>query len=1190
MSTSAFNEISGTAAAEALNGPDGESDDWIKAGDGDDTVQGHAGSDSLQGEGGDDLLYGDDSLGGTGASGADTLDGGAGNDTLSGSNGRDTFIASAGHDVILDYQPTLGEPIDLGRTWNVQNLGQLDVYETRIIDGVSGLYLEEAGNSLFIRGLDRATLSMNEWWLTLAPTDTGSAWRDWMEGTAGNDTLDGGAGDDWFKATLGNDSIIGGTGKNPDGHGDWDSVHYDSTDFAAIAINMTDATVAKTASAEATVPGGTDTIAGVSSAFGTVGNDSLTGTPAQSLTGDANVSFSFDPSRGDDTIIGGTATAGDGRDTLGRPLVEVSYYSSETGISADLTAERVELGTAGEVDTVQDVNITGSRFNDTIVGSDHAESLRGDVGDDSISAGAGDDQLHGGVGNDTLDGGDGLDELALWGAFESVVVDLSANTVLDGQGGTDTVSNVERVWASENNDTVIGTTAAESIGGSGGDDFLDAGGGRDELDGGSGNDTMIGGDGADFLSGRDGDDSLDGGAGDDRLRPGAGSDTIDGGAGVDRLDYNDLGVGVTIRVTGSDGLSGTVSKDGGAMDTFSNIERFYGTRTADVIAGGAGTQKIRGRGGDDTLSGGPGSDRFDLNGWDPVGGVATITDLHDNDRLLFWYSDVVLDPDADVQADHRRVVLVDLALSDDPDARLTVGQVGVQQDAAAGITLLTMKGHVEEDGNTTGLWGFRVNGLYDAADFAVQADGVSVVNTAAPSEPTTTPTPDPTPTPTPDPTPTPVPNPGDGGGDGDGGDAPAPAPQRPTRVEDVPVEMPDIPEGGTGRVDLGSSRGMTAEVPAGVGLEVRSSRAPVTAENARGELTSLVARAKGNLDDQKLPMNSTVRAIDLFVDTVARDKPVEVMSIKPTVTTGGLAAGPITIGSSSDDEDAMEAVVLDVTALPTGTVINIENVEFVSIIGNTTIGGGAGANFVVGDEGMQVIVCGEDDDELHGGAGDDTVGSRGGDDKLYGDEGDDIVFGGDGRDSLWGGEGDDVLRGDAGIDTVHFDTSLSDMRFFLKDETIVALDTTGAEGRDTLETIERGSFAGTEVDLAFTSADPQSVAAVAALYHGVLDRAADLGGLNYWMEKVEQAGIGLVAEAFTHTAEFGETVGGGLTDRDFTEAVYQHVLGRTADTDGAAYWLARLAEGAGRGEVVASFALSAEHSGMITTDDGIWLV
>jgi hypothetical protein len=127
-----------------------------------------------------------------------------------------------------------------------------------------------------------------------------------------------------------------------------------------------------------------------------------------------------------------------------------------------------------------------------------------------------------------------------------------------------------------------------------------------------------------------------------------------------------------------------------------------------------------------------------------------------------------------------------------------------------------------------------------------------------------------------------------------------------------------------------------------------------------------------------------------------------------------------------------EAFVIDLHALPGGSTVQLDNIEFASIIGSATVTGGSGDNHAIGDDAAQFISLGVGNDTLYGGGGNDTVASAGGDDNLFGDDGDDHVTGGEGSDRLEGGAGndtlagsggDDVLVGGSGRDVAHFAAS-----------------------------------------------------------------------------------------------------------------------------------------------------------------------
>src|SRR5438552_2671873 len=69
----------------------------------------------------------------------------------------------------------------------------------------------------------------------------------------------------------------------------------------------------------------------------------------------------------------------------------------------------------------------------------------------------------------------------------------------------------------EGNDTIIGTTDADTINGLGGNDFLAGDSGDDSIVGGTGNDTIYGDGGNDWLESGAGNDSMSGGGGQDNI-------------------------------------------------------------------------------------------------------------------------------------------------------------------------------------------------------------------------------------------------------------------------------------------------------------------------------------------------------------------------------------------------------------------------------------------------------------------------------------------------------------------------------------------------------------------------------------------------------------------------------------------------------------------------------------------------
>jgi hypothetical protein len=97
------------------------------------------------------------------------------------------------------------------------------------------------------------------------------------------------------------------------------------------------------------------------------------------------------------------------------------------------------------------------------------------------------------------------------------------------------VIGVEEFSASPRPCTITGTSGADRLRGTRGDDVICGLGGDDVIDGRDGDDALFGDGGRDRIEGGDDDDTLYGGEDDDRLDGERGDDVLSGGPGVDRL-------------------------------------------------------------------------------------------------------------------------------------------------------------------------------------------------------------------------------------------------------------------------------------------------------------------------------------------------------------------------------------------------------------------------------------------------------------------------------------------------------------------------------------------------------------------------------------------------------------------------------------------------------------------------------
>ncbi|CAN7459806.1 DUF4347 domain-containing protein [Acidovorax sp. LjRoot118] len=202
---------------------------------------------------------------------------------------------------------------------------------------------------------------------------------------------------------------------------------------------------------------------------------------------------------------------------------------------------------------------------------------------------------------------------------------------------------------------------------------------------------------------------------------------------------------------------------------------------------------------------------------------------------------------------------------------------------------------------------------------------------------------------------------------------------------------------------------VSVSVPTGVGLQAEGLTTTTMGSAALAELGFRIERVTGNNPE-------LTNAGQVFYATLNPNEPLSVQILKPTIGAGYDGTQPLVINGSNNPADGKQAVILDARSLPSGTVIQVDNIEFIAVVGNVRLIGGAGQNAASGDSGAQWIVLGPDDDIIHGGGGNDVVGSEAGDDQVFGDAGDDIVFGGAGNDLLSGGTGSDRLNGGTGFD------------------------------------------------------------------------------------------------------------------------------------------------------------------------------
>ncbi len=563
-----------------------------------DTLAGGDGTDTLVGGAGDDRL--------TGGDGTDTLWGGLGSDTFAYS-GRE-FDADTIADFILGQ-----DKIDLSFL-KVSDLASLKPFMTQVgNDTVISLGYDGDDETIILKNVNKDALTAANfvfYTAAVAVNATGTGFSDVLFGGSIADTLVGGDGTDTLVGGAGNDRLTGGDGTDTlwGGLGS-DIFAYSGREFDADTIadfilgqDKIDLSFLKVSDLASLTPFmtqvGNDTVISLGydgddetiilkninknaltagdfvfytsaiavNATGTGFSDVLFGGVVADILSGGSGSDTLVGGAGDDLFRGGTGGdrffGGTGTDT-------VSYFGTAAAVTVNLLTGTATGGEA-QGDTFNGVeNVTGTGFNDTLIGNAGANRLQGQDGNDSLQGGDGNDVLIGGTGADRLDGGAGVDTVSYFGTAGAVTVDLGTGKGTGGEAQYDTLIGIENV------------------------------------NGGQGNDTLAGNAGANVLAGYEGNDVLRGGGGADRL---------DGGTGTDTVSYFTSGTGIGINLA-----SGTGSGGDAQGDVLVSIENVSGSQGNDVLTGSAGANTLQGwdgsdvltgAGGKDMLTGGAGADRF----------------------------------------------------------------------------------------------------------------------------------------------------------------------------------------------------------------------------------------------------------------------------------------------------------------------------------------------------------------------------------------------------------------------------------------------------------------------------------------------------------------------------------------------------------------------------------------------------
>jgi Ca2+-binding RTX toxin-like protein len=523
--------------------------------DSNDTLSGSAVANRLRGQAGNDVLNG---LGGD-----DTLEGEIGNDTLNGGDGSDTLTGGAGADMLNGGGPGSNG----GDSANYSNDGVAGGFSAVNINLSTGNGTDGFGNADTLNNIENVIgTSGND---TVIGNDVSNNFA----GGFGNDRFVGGRGADFFSSQAGNDTFDGANGAGPDMAGfDGDTINYHNVGATAGVIASFDTGIVQKTIGSVSY---TDTLIDVERMRGTAFADNMRGSDTNNFRQER-----FEGLNGADTINGGNG-------------FDVIRYDNDQrfGGGAIGVTVRLDLGTAvdgfGQTDIISSI--------ESVIGTSYADFVQGDGARNNhrVVDGA-----------DTFNGGGGLDQINMYfndsigGA--GTVVELWANRAFSLSGAQITLNSVEDAVGGFRNDTLVGDGGDNLLNGDLGNDLLFGGGGKDLLIGGGGQDTLNGEGGFDIAAFNfDPFEVAD-----------LGADTAVVDPSFNFGTQNWVWTGVNVNL-----VNGTATGLDGAGDTLIGIEGAVGTFLNDTLVGDGADNEFWGQAGNDSISGGLGTDTVHYDTW-----------------------------------------------------------------------------------------------------------------------------------------------------------------------------------------------------------------------------------------------------------------------------------------------------------------------------------------------------------------------------------------------------------------------------------------------------------------------------------------------------------------------------------------------------------------------------------------------
>jgi hypothetical protein len=266
---------------------------------------------------------------------------------------------------------------------------------------------------------------------------------------------------------------------------------------------------------------------------------------------------------------------------------------------------------------------------------------------------------------------------------------------------------------------------------------------------------------------------------------------------------------------------------------------------------------------------------------------------------------------------------------------------------------------------------------------------------------------------------------------------------------------------------------------------------------------------------------------------------------------GADANAALELQGSSDET---EVVLLDLSALPDSSRLNMQDIDLAFIVGDqVTLNTGNQDNILYGDQGAQEFLLGSGDDVLHAGAG---------------------------NDQMLAARGDDMVYGGLDTDTAVFSGRFSDYRIEQENTVLTVQHLENSTDKATLINVELLEFSDQVIHVEYHEDHEM----LAGIYQQVFARQADTDGLQWWADQLDQGlSIGKLVMSFLDSTEYRsehDLVVGEQSNEAKLDTLYEALLGRDLSGSDQAVLLAQMDTGTSIESIAENVALSEEMQGL----------